>query len=247
MTATPDQLERIRRLSNVTGLDDHRIHQLLHHHEKEPTDTEAQNIIDYLNSQPQLNAPHPTNKPINPLPLEATMKISTAFPSKYLRAADIDDGAAHVHNIHSVTVEEVADGEDHKPILYFDGVEKGLVLNKTNANTVAGLYGDDTERWVGNPVEMFATETEFQGKRVACIRVRQPKARPANAPTAPIKDDLATARAACRSAFVNVAGGDEKAAMETMKSKAAELFPGRTSNTFTAAEWNTLEGSSLPF
>ena len=48
-----------------------------------------------------------------------------------------------------------------KWVCYFDGTDKGLVLNKTNLNTIARLYGDDTDLWIGKPITLFATEVQF--------------------------------------------------------------------------------------
>ncbi len=108
------------------------------------------------------------------------MKISNAFPSNYLRAADFEAPAKLVMT--KVEIEPVADGE-HKPILYFQGKDKGMVLNKINSNTISDAYGDDTEDWMGKELVLYATTTDYQGKTVPCIRVRKPKpagaARPA--------------------------------------------------------------------
>jgi hypothetical protein len=48
-------------------------------------------------------------------------------------------------------------GDDERPILYFGGKEKGLALNKTNANTIANVFGDDTEDWRGGEIVLFET------------------------------------------------------------------------------------------
>jgi hypothetical protein len=100
------------------------------------------------------------------------MKISSAFPSQYLKAADLNDRAVRV-TIADVRMEDI--GGDHKPILYFVGKEKGLVMNKTNANTISGRFGDDTDDWNGQDIELFPTIVDFQGRSVDAIRVRIPK------------------------------------------------------------------------
>lgn len=103
------------------------------------------------------------------------MKIGTAFPSKYLKASDIPEGEQVTVKIHRLSIEDVAgsgDPEDDKPVLYFQNKSKGLVLNKTNANTISQAYGDETDNWISNPVVLYATETTYQGRMVPCIRVR---------------------------------------------------------------------------
>jgi hypothetical protein len=99
------------------------------------------------------------------------MKVSSAFPSNYIKCADLQGRSVRV-KINYIKMEDI--GDDNKPVLYFIGKEKGLVLNKTNANVISMLYGDETDDWPGCEIEMYPTETDFQGKRVDAIRVRKP-------------------------------------------------------------------------
>ena len=69
-------------------------------------------------------------------------------------------------------------GDDTKPVVHFRGTDKGLVLNKTNANTIAGMFGPETEAWSGQVVTLFVAQAEFQGKQTLAIRVKMQKAKP---------------------------------------------------------------------
>ena len=102
------------------------------------------------------------------------MRISSAFPSEFLKAADLDGRSVKVI-MDRVEMRDI--GGDHKPILFFQGKEKGMVLNKTNANNIAGVYGDDTNDWTGKELVLFEAMVDFQGKTVAAIRVRTPQAK----------------------------------------------------------------------
>ena len=64
------------------------------------------------------------------------MKFSQMFPSKYLRADDLN-GATVTATIAKIELEEIADDEV-KPVLSFQGREKKLVLNKTNGAVLCG-------------------------------------------------------------------------------------------------------------
>lgn len=101
------------------------------------------------------------------------MNIDAAFPSKYLKASDIGDGDMPL-TIKEVVIENIGQGEDieSKPILYFVETEKGLVLNKTNSNTIKGLYTAETDNWAGKMIALFATEVDFAGKQTLALRVR---------------------------------------------------------------------------
>ena len=39
-------------------------------------------------------------------------------------------------------------------VLYFSDHAKGLVLNKTNANTLQEIYGADTDSWQGQTIRL---------------------------------------------------------------------------------------------
>lgn len=104
------------------------------------------------------------------------MNINQAFPSKFLKASDLND-ETHVVKIADVKIEQVGQNQDTKPVAYFEGKKKGLVLNKTNSRKIANIAGSpETEDWVGVEVAIFPTETEFGGESVECIRVKAVKA-----------------------------------------------------------------------
>ena len=101
------------------------------------------------------------------------MNIQGAFPSQFLKAADLQGRRATV-TIAGVTMEDI--GSDTKPVLHFQGKDKGLVLNKTNANMITEIVGsDETDDWKGKRVTLYPTKTDFQGKRVDAIRIDYPE------------------------------------------------------------------------
>ena len=106
-----------------------------------------------------------------------------AFPSKYLKAADVNSPRAV--EIKSVDFEDVGAGQrqERKLVAHFVNVVKGLVLNLITADTIAEITGtDDYEAWPGHVIELYPTKTEFQGKRVPCLRVREPERQSRRAP-----------------------------------------------------------------
>ena len=107
------------------------------------------------------------------------MRISDAFPSKHLKASDLQGTRAKVV-MNYVDLQKI--GDDTKPVLYFQGKQKGLVLNKVNSRTIADAYGDDTNSWTGCTIELFEAMVDFQGKVVPAIRVSTPQRRNTQAP-----------------------------------------------------------------
>lgn len=103
------------------------------------------------------------------------MKIGECFPSKYLKAGDLPQAQFIPVQIREVVVETMDGGDaEMKPIVYFVGKIKGLVLNKTNANIISEAYGQETDLWAGHPLLLYVTDTQFQGKPTPCIRVKVP-------------------------------------------------------------------------
>ena len=96
--------------------------------------------------------------------------INALFPTKYIKAADLNNQDVQVQ-ITGLAIEEIEEGEN-KPVLRFAGHQQGLVLNKTNALVIAEMYGEDYDQWVGRTITLYATKCDMAGKRVDCIRVR---------------------------------------------------------------------------
>ena len=113
------------------------------------------------------------------------MNISSAFPSNYIKAADLQGKRVTV-KMAGVKIEKL--GQDEKPVLYFQGKNKGMVLNKTNAKKIMSAYGIDTQGWAGKEIVLFEAQVEFQGDTVPAIRVAIP-AKPAAQQQAPPPHD----------------------------------------------------------
>ena len=114
------------------------------------------------------------------------MDVNQIYPSKYLAAADLKGKEVPVV-INRVVMEQVGQNNESKPIAYFEGHQKGLVLNKTNSMNIATGYGPETNNWPGCGVILFPAWVDYAGKSVEAIRVRpSPSAHaPAQQPAAP--------------------------------------------------------------
>lgn len=106
------------------------------------------------------------------------MNINDQFPSNYLKASDVQ-GDTHV-TMQNVILERI--GDDMKPVLYLQGWDKGIVLNKTNSTNIASLYGAETEGWAGKSMTMSVTMVDFQGRSTPAIRLYPPKMQTHQAP-----------------------------------------------------------------
>lgn len=97
--------------------------------------------------------------------------INALFPTKYIKAADLQ-GQDLTLQIAGLSIEKI-DDNSQEPVIKFANHNQGLVLNKTNALTIAELYGEDYDRWSGRMITLYSTQCTFGGKMVDCIRVRQ--------------------------------------------------------------------------
>lgn len=99
------------------------------------------------------------------------INMNDAFPSKWLKADDIEQPT--IVTIKDVTIESVGDDE-RKPVVWFREFDKGMVMNKTNANNVSGIYGPDTDAWIGRTMEITTTMVDFQGRSTRALRLYPP-------------------------------------------------------------------------
>lgn len=96
------------------------------------------------------------------------------FPSKHLKAADLKDKEVRV-TIARVEREKL--GEDMRPVIYFNGKDKGVALNKGNTTTLVDAFGRNSNEWFGREIILLSVWTDYQGKPVQGIRIRIPTAR----------------------------------------------------------------------
>ncbi len=113
--------------------------------------------------------------------------VSELFPSRFLKAPDLKGRTVKV-KIKKVVVEEIGQDKDEKPVIYFEGVERGLVMNKTNGVSIAEIHGDPIDGWTGKEIEIFSMMVPYQGQNVAAIRVRAVSEGPA--PERPKRSDF---------------------------------------------------------
>jgi hypothetical protein len=99
--------------------------------------------------------------------------LDDAFPSRYLKATDIKTEVTLI--IDRVTLETMGNDEEQKDVIHFVGLEKGLVLNRTNGEKIAQITGSrDFETWTGKKVTLYQVLTTVGKEEKPAIRVKAP-------------------------------------------------------------------------
>ncbi len=93
--------------------------------------------------------------------------------SKYLAASDLHGETPH-YKIGRVDVVELTDKNGttkRKFVIHFVGVEKPMVVNKTNAKKLASAFGKDRSLWKGMSAELYSETTSFgEGLRLRPLK-----------------------------------------------------------------------------
>lgn len=95
------------------------------------------------------------------------MKASEFNTSNYLNAETARELAGHTFTIYEVTAEQIRD--QRKMVIGLEGVERGIVANRTNREAIVEAYGDDTDGWIGKSVRLDITKVMFEGRRTNSI------------------------------------------------------------------------------
>src|SRR5580765_680080 len=101
------------------------------------------------------------------------MKVSAKASSRYLSKGDIT--APFVAIMDFVRTETLQNPVEDKDILHFtDQRVKPLVLNVTNKRVIIAAYGDESDDWNGQPIEVYVDNsvTNSRGQMVGGVRVR---------------------------------------------------------------------------
>ena len=100
---------------------------------------------------------------------EIKMKKDEMLQGNYLKAADLQGQSVPVV-IRELRQEEMQDGQK-KFVLYFNGKDRGLVLNKTNTARLFEYVADDSDDWPGQRINLVPTKVDYKGDLVDAVRI----------------------------------------------------------------------------
>lgn len=106
------------------------------------------------------------------------MTRNQVYPSRWLKAADLSPDGEQI-TIREVTVEEIGEEREKKPVMSFDELDKELVVNMTNWTSIEELTGEnDSDKWAGHAIKLVRVRVPFGGKNVEAIRVEPADPKP---------------------------------------------------------------------
>jgi len=105
------------------------------------------------------------------------VKVSETYSSnggRFLRASDLPPGARRTAVIHSAANELV--GQKERTVLDLVSPKgtswpKRLILNLSNAMQLSAAFGDETDDWAGNVIEIWTEMVTYNNESVPGIKV----------------------------------------------------------------------------
>lgn len=97
------------------------------------------------------------------------------YSKEHIGAFDLPDDKDVVVTIERVEAKELRNPtkKERKPIVYFVGKEKSLIVNATNGKIIASMFGPKVGAWKGKRIALYKSTTQGPGgAMVECVRVR---------------------------------------------------------------------------
>lgn len=94
----------------------------------------------------------------------------------YLGAYAFEDGKDMIVQVKDVRIETVQNqqGKEDKPVMYFEGDTKPLILNTTNMKTIEKVTGSPyMDEWIGKKLQLGTMMVAAFGTTTDAVRVRE--------------------------------------------------------------------------
>ncbi len=101
------------------------------------------------------------------------MDYRAMFKGDHIQAAEFagKTPTLTVKGVSLVRMEDEKKGERERGVVHFRETDRGWVINRTNAESMAAMFGPETDAWIGKRVKLQAVEVQFGKQRVPGIRV----------------------------------------------------------------------------
>lgn len=103
------------------------------------------------------------------------MNWEAMFSSDYMKAVEFGSRVfkGEIAEVRLCKLEDEKTGKPKdKGVVFFKGQDKGWVLCKTNALCLAGMFGPETDGWIGKHVTLFSAIVSVGKEKKPGIRVK---------------------------------------------------------------------------
>jgi hypothetical protein len=110
-----------------------------------------------------------------------TMELSKLHPQKYLKVEYFDGQLPITLRIKGVQEESMGQENEVHPVMYFYGVDAGLVLKPRHTRILKKIFAGakDTSEWEGKQVTLYLEETSYRGQLFDTLGVMKALPKPA--------------------------------------------------------------------
>jgi hypothetical protein len=120
--------------------------------------------------------------------------LDACYGGKYLGAVDVGDRKikSRISKVRKETMQQQG-GKPERPkfVVYFTNLDKGVVLNTTNKNTLVEKLGKNPADWINAEVGLYTEPTQYAGKPTRGLRLRVLSVPKATTKSAPIAKPIA--------------------------------------------------------
>jgi hypothetical protein len=102
--------------------------------------------------------------------MDANLTVDAFYP-KRLKAVDLNGRSVPVR-IEAVNVECFGRAAEKKIVITFAYIAKSMILNRTNADAIANLYGPRITDWIGKKIILYAAMVPYGTEIVQTIRIK---------------------------------------------------------------------------
>lgn len=110
------------------------------------------------------------------------MKASTLYSAEPIKLDTFNDSVTKIVGAISTVVSKTFD-TGTKLVATLDD-DWSLVINATNFRVIRAAYGDETDEWIGRPLEVYKGTVHYQGREQPGVCVRIPPEDPEETVTA---------------------------------------------------------------
>lgn len=100
------------------------------------------------------------------------MRKTDALPKEFITGEEIGQREIKLV-IANVVMKKMPNSNDHKPVMYFVGKERGMVVNSGNWDVMKTVYTDESDLWAGKTVILYSVQTQTPtGEPILGCRLR---------------------------------------------------------------------------